>query len=160
MNNEVNDRHTLLFKKIENDLSVNNVPKAISRLEGAMQNNPLDAALSNKLGELYFQQGNFAKAGKCWYLFGALSEQHQKAISAFRRSLSNDPILMLQQLISRSFSRFAALNDAQLEKLGQLLSSAKSKAGTTPKFLQPLENHITKRTGNYLPPSTPRFATH
>ena len=145
MSKETYDRQAVLLLKVENDRRSDNPEKAISRLEGAMQHDPMNPELSTRLGELYFQQGKFAKAGRCWFLYEINDERVEKAISAFRGSVNNNPVLMLQELVSRSFFRVSALNEGQLEKLGNLLKAARMKIGTTPKFLQPLEQQLAKR---------------
>lgn len=134
-----------LFNRVEADLKAGDIAKATKRLEGAVKYWPLDKELNIRLADLHFQNNNLIKAGRYYYLHDKGSDNEQIAIMAFRRSLGNDPMLILRKIAHKRFLSMTLFDDNQIETLSDLLDQVKAKHDPLPRFLWSLNDHISAR---------------
>jgi hypothetical protein len=134
-----------LYYRVEADLQKGDLQKAVRRLEGSLYGDPLNRERSNRLADVYFQSNNLAKAGRYWYFKPNKSEIELSAVQAFKKSLGNDPILILKKLVNQSFLRISLLNNFEVEQLEILLRELRNRQKILPGFLMPLERHLRRR---------------
>lgn len=128
-----------LQNKIEMDIYIGNINKAVLRLEGAIRGNLLNTEYSYRLAELYIQNKDFIKAGRHFYLKECKTETEKYAVLMFEKSLGRDPTLILKKIINKQFFKLSNLNDYQLSQLVNLLEKSKIKEKKTSKFLLTLD---------------------
>ncbi|MEI4799754.1 DUF6584 family protein [Bacillus sp. NPDC077411] len=78
------------LKKIENDITNNDLGKARDRLHGLISTYPNALDLRKKLGDVYYKLQHPAMAGRYWYLEEQKTSEMIEACSLFEKSMGNN----------------------------------------------------------------------
>ena len=86
------------WARIERDIAAHDLGKARDRLHGLLATYPDDLAIRHKLGEVYWQLGHPAMAGRYWYLEQPATANKAAACWAFERSCGGSQLETLLAL--------------------------------------------------------------
>ncbi|MCC6126137.1 MAG: hypothetical protein IT426_14340 [Pirellulales bacterium] len=97
-----NDEKEQIFRnvlaEIRNDISLGKYDEATNKLGAISFRCPSGSTHSNEIGNLYWELGFPAMAGRYWYLFENKTVQMLAACDEFQRSLGNNPVLIVESL--------------------------------------------------------------
>lgn len=84
--------------RVRADIESGNLGKARDRLHGLISNRPSDFLLREDLGEVYWDLGDPAMAGRWWYFAEEPTPQMREAIAAFESRHGGEPGAVLRAL--------------------------------------------------------------
>ncbi len=113
-----------LLRRVELDVADGRPWKARDRLGGALANEPHDAALLDRLGDVSFAMGDLPAAGRAWLLAGRDDDRARAALAAFEER-APAPGERLRILGARApLDRYPPLAQARIEALREQAGEA------------------------------------
>ena len=136
-------RAAVIIARANIDITKRNLIKAVSRLEGALEYNPLNQFLHYFAGKIYWEMGDKVRAGKHFYLLQNTSPQELECVKLFEKSLGNDPVLILRKIYRRGM-RLTSLDRNSRERIKMLVNSAAESYVPLPRFIVGLKRNFDK----------------
>lgn len=132
-----------VISRVDMDLKANNRLRAIQRLTGFLAYMSEDSSVRLLLAKLYYDDGNYLKAGQYFYFKEAWTFEEKRCVDIFIKRYRSPVIRARKLVISNNFS-LARAGSVTQERLWNLIVSIKETHTQLPKFLKNADEYLSR----------------